>query len=69
MPNPMIRIHNSQTNEIVDREMNAQEFAAYEADKAAQATRELELTAQANAKAAIAQKLGLSVDELTTLLA
>lgn len=40
MPNntnrPTVRIHNVQTNEIVDREMNDAEFAQYEADRAAE---------------------------------
>jgi hypothetical protein len=33
----MIRIHNTETDEIIDREMNDDEFAIYEADQAAQA--------------------------------
>jgi hypothetical protein len=37
MSRPMIRIHNSQTDEVIDREMTAAEFKIYEADQAAQA--------------------------------
>lgn len=29
MPNPMIRIHNTETDEIVDREMTDAEYKAY----------------------------------------
>ena len=33
MTKPIIRIHNLETNEIVDREMNDVEYAQYELDK------------------------------------
>jgi hypothetical protein len=32
MPNPMIRIHNTETNEIVDREMTNAEYENYKAE-------------------------------------
>lgn len=35
MANPMIRIHNTETDEIIDREMTDAEFAEYQADCAA----------------------------------
>jgi hypothetical protein len=35
MSNPMVRIHNVTTGEIIDREMNADELAQLEADKVA----------------------------------
>jgi crotonobetainyl-CoA:carnitine CoA-transferase CaiB-like acyl-CoA transferase len=64
----MIRIHNIETNEVTDREMNNAEMTAYEADKAAQA-----LAAEAKAraetdKAALLARLGLTEDELKTIL-
>ena len=34
---PMVRIHNVETNEIIDREMNDAEFAQWEADRASEA--------------------------------
>jgi len=34
MPNPMIRIHNTETNEVIDREMTDEEFDAYTTQKA-----------------------------------
>lgn len=40
MTNPMIRIHNLETNEVIDREMTAEEFAQYEADQAAEVARQ-----------------------------
>jgi hypothetical protein len=35
MANPMIRIHNTETNQVVDREMTDAEFAKYKAAEAA----------------------------------
>lgn len=65
---PMVRIHNIETDEVIDREMNDAEFAQHEADKAAQA-----VAAQAKAKAeadkaALLARLGLTEDELKTIL-
>ena len=65
---PMVRIHNSQTDEIIDREMNDAEFEAHqkqqEANKLAEAAK-----AKAEAdKAALLARLGLTEDELKTIL-
>ena len=65
----MIRIHNSQTNEIIDREMTVDEFAAYEADQAAQATAQAEAEAKATAKADLLKKLDITEAEARLLLA
>ena len=65
---PTVRIHNSQTDEVIDREMNDNEFAAYEADKAAQAAKQAEAEAKETAKAAILDRIGLTADELKTIL-
>ena len=65
---PMVRIHNIETDEVIDREMNDAEFAQYEADKAAQALA-VEAKAKAEAdKAALLARLGLTEDELKTIL-
>jgi len=66
---PIIRIHNSQTNEIIDREMNDEEFAKYEADQAANAIAKSEVEANAIAKAALLKKLGITEAEAELLLA
>ena len=65
---PTVRIHNIETNEVIDREMNDDEFAQYEADKAAEIARKAEADAKANAKAAILDRIGLTADELKTIL-
>ncbi len=64
----MIRIHDLETNEVIDREMNDQEFAQYEADKAAQATAQAEAEAKAQTKAALLTRLGITADEAKLLL-
>ena len=65
---PMVRIHNSKTNEIIDREMNDAEFEQYEADQTAQATQTAELAAKAAEKAALLSRLGITADEAKLLL-
>ena len=64
----MIRIHNSQTDEVIDREMTAAEFKIYEADQAAQAIAKAEAEAKAVARQAILDRLGLTADEAKLLL-
>ena len=68
MPKPIIRIHNIETDEVIDREMTAAEFKIYEADQAAQAVAQAEAEAKAIAKAAILDRIGLTADELKTIL-
>ena len=65
---PMVRIHNSETDEVVDREMNDGEFAQYEANKIEQANKQAEADAKEAAKSAILDRIGLTADELKTIL-
>lgn len=69
MSKPMIRIHNTETNEIIDREMTNAEFAQYQKDQAKYAAEKAEAEAKATAKAALLEKLGISEDEARLLLA
>jgi hypothetical protein len=64
----MVRIHNIETNEIIDREMNDAEFAQWqeqvEANKITEAAK-----AKAEAeKAVLLARLGLTEDELKIIL-
>ncbi len=68
MPNPTIKIHNTETNEIIEREMTNAEFAKYKADLDAEAARKAEAEAKATAKAALLERLGISEDEARLLL-
>jgi hypothetical protein len=68
MANPTIKIVNAETGEEIEREMNAAEFAQYEADSQANAAKKQAEADKAAQRLAIADRLGLSVDELATLL-
>lgn len=65
---PTIKIHNVETGEIIEREMNAEELVQWEADKTAA---EAEAQAQdeaAAARAALLEKLGITEEEAKLLL-
>ena len=64
----MIRIHNTETDEIIDREMNDDEFAIYEADQAAQAEAQAAEAAKAAQRQAILSRLGITEEEARILL-
>ena len=68
MAKPMIRIHNTETDEIIDREMTAAEFKIYEAEEAAQASVKAASEAKAAQRQAILDKLGLTADEAQLLI-
>jgi hypothetical protein len=65
---PMVRIHNSETDEIIDREMNDSEFAQYQVNKVEQENKQAEADAKEAAKLAILDRIGLTADELKTIL-
>lgn len=65
---PKILIHNIETNEVIEREMNADELAQYEADKAASEAMKAEAAAKEAARAALLDKLGITADEAKLLL-
>lgn len=65
---PIIKIHNVETGEIIEREMNAEELSQWEADKA-KAEAEAQAKADAKvAKAALLDRLGITADEAKLLL-
>ena len=68
MPKPTIRIHNTETNEVIDREMTDEEFAAYNAQKEIDATGLALEIANAAAKTALLERLGITADEAALLL-
>jgi hypothetical protein len=65
---PTIRVHDSQTNEVIDRQMNDDEFAQYELNQTEQSAKQAEAEAKAIAKAAILDRLGLTADEAKLIL-
>jgi hypothetical protein len=60
----MMVIHNAETDEYTEREYTAEEYAAHEAVKEAVAKREQ----QEADKAALLARLGLTEEELQTIL-
>ena len=68
MSRPIIRIHNTETDEVIDREMTNAEFTQYEADQAAEAARQAEAEAKAQAKAALLTQLGITEEQAKLLL-
>lgn len=68
MTRPTIKIHNTETGEIVEREFDDVEMAAYEADNI-KTVEKAEAQTQAEAdKAALLAKLGITADEAKLLL-
>ena len=68
MSRPTIRIHNIETDQVIDREMTAAEFKIYEADQSANALAQAEAEAKAAQRQSILDKLGLTADEAKLLI-
>ena len=63
-----IKIHNLETDEVIERAMNSEELAQYQIDQAkAQAKAQAEAEAQAK-RQALLDKLGITEDEARLLL-
>ena len=65
---PMVKIHNAETNEVIDREMNDKEFAIYQRDVKEYEKEQAKAEAKATAKAALLSKLGITEEEAKLLL-
>jgi hypothetical protein len=65
---PMVRIHDLSTDEIIDREMNDEEFAQYETDQAARAAEETAAAQKAADRAALLAQLGITEEQAKLLL-
>ena len=63
-----ITIHNTETGEIIEREMNAKELAQLEIDKANGVARFAAETKVATDKAELLAKMGITADEAKLLL-
>lgn len=68
MTRPMVRIHDTATDEVIDREMNDAEFAKWQAEQAEQLAFETAKVKAEADKAALLTRLGLTEDELKTIL-
>jgi hypothetical protein len=69
---PMVREHKTDTNQVIDREMNDAEFAQYEIDQAADvirlASEEKTKLAKETARKLILDRLGITAEEAQLLL-
>jgi hypothetical protein len=65
---PMVRIHNIETNEVIDREMTQEEFAEAQANQAIEDAKIAQVEAKATARTEILNRLGLTADEAAILL-
>ena len=68
MAKPLIKIHDIETAEIIEREMTNAEFKQYETDQAAEIARQAEIEAKAAEKQALLDRLGITADEAKLLL-
>lgn len=64
----MVKIHNVETGEVIEREMNSVELAQKETDELAAAAKMQAASEAAFAKAALLEKLGITEDEARLLL-
>lgn len=65
---PIVKIHNIETDEIIDREMNDVEFAQYEADQIAAAAAQETFLQKAREKAALLAQLGITEEQAKLLI-
>jgi hypothetical protein len=68
MSKPMIRIHNTETDEVIDREMSDDEFEIYQAKQIKINEQKIEAEARAQAKAALLAQLGITEEQAKLLL-
>jgi hypothetical protein len=68
MTNPFIKIVNAETGEEIERAMNAAEFKQYELEQANHKVATDEREAQAVAKQAVLDRLGITAEEAALLL-
>jgi hypothetical protein len=69
MTKPSIRIHNTETNEVIDREMTEVELVEFQQLKNTEIKQKAEAAAKATQKAALLERLGITEDEARLLLA
>jgi hypothetical protein len=66
---PIIKIVDASTGEVIEREMNDEELAQWQADKSKAEAEKAEAEAKAAQKAALLDRLGITEDEAKLLLA
>jgi hypothetical protein len=69
MAKKIMAIHNVEDGTQIQREMTTEELAQYAADAAHFASKQDDLNAKAEAKAALLERLGITAEEAALLLA
>jgi hypothetical protein len=69
MTKPTITHQDATTGEIIEREMNAVEYAQYQVDQKANDVKKAEEAAKADAKAVLLNRLGITAEEAALLFA
>jgi len=65
---PTIRVHNQETDEVIDREMTNEEYTAFQKQKAINDAKEATEAAKAEAKSELLERLGITAEEAALLL-
>jgi hypothetical protein len=68
MTNPMIRIHNVETDEVIDREMTADEYAIHLEQSDALADLKAQAESKAEARLALLERMGITEEEAKLLV-
>lgn len=68
MSRPIVKIHNLETNEVIEREMNDAEFLQFQSDQEIKTAKVAEEAAKAQARQALLDKLGITEEEAKLLL-
>lgn len=68
MNKPIVRIHDIETNDIIDREMTDAEFAQYEIDLATSEQQQAEQVIKETQRQALLNRLGITAEEAALLL-
>jgi len=63
-----IKEHNATTDEVIERDMTEEELAQHEIDEAAREAQIAKIEADAIAKVALLERLGITADEAKLLL-
>lgn len=68
MTRPILKEHDVETGEVIERELNADEMAQFEAEVKAKAERDAVEAKAVKDKAALLDKLGITQEEASLLL-
>ncbi len=65
---PMVRIHDTETDEVIDREMNDEEFSQWQTEQTAKAAADAAEAQKAADRAALLAQIGITEEQAKLLL-